>query len=231
MDKEPEQQSEEKGTKFPTPQEIAEAVKHSLPQPEYQAPRMTDEQLREHLQVWEPDARYVDAFRTAIVDEEATPEDRINAFNVMRDKMVNQAVRGAELLIEEKLRAFQQQVAPATQYAQQAQAEQAWNDFASAYPDLKDHHELVDMVSTNLMTAGYRPKTKDELYQKVAEGTVGLIQKFNPDFSLKGGGQQQTKAPKAPAQMPQMAGAGGTPQGGPGAPQEIGSDGVADLWG
>lgn len=195
-------------TKQPSAAEIAAelAALQKASAPPEQPPKMTEQELAEYLQVYEPDASFADAFRTAIIDEEATAEDRLAALKGMRDGIVNQANRAAELMLEEKLNELEKKFAPATSYAQQAQAEQLWNDFAQEHPELKDQSEMVDMVATSLMSGGFKPKNKKELFDKVAEGVTGILQKTNPSF--------KAASPKSPSSMPSMAGSNGTPGGG-----------------
>ena len=211
----------------PTPEEIAAEVVKQMPEQAPQEPSMTEQELASHLQVWEPDEQYVEAFRTAITDEEATSADRLRAFEMMRDGVVNQATRGAELMIEDKFNELRNQVSPATEYAYKAQADAMWEEFTGRYEQLKDHKDLVDMVSSNLASSGYRPSSKDELYGKVAEAAEGMIKRFDHSFNLKGSQPQQSTG-----SMPEMSGAGGVSQGGPGMPTTQGDGAsVESLWG
>ena len=206
----------------PTADEIAGEV---LKQQQAVAPevKMTDEELKEYLQVFEPDEVFAEAFRTVLMDEEATGADRVKAFQPLIKGIVNQSVRGAELLMEEKLATVNEKFGTAAAYAQQAQANAMWDDFSGKYPVLKEHKELVDMVSTNLLTAGYKPTSKGELYDKVATGAAGMIQKFDQNFKLDDKKQQQLE-------MPEMVASGGSPQGGPGALQTSQEGSVESIW-
>jgi hypothetical protein len=193
-------------TQQPTAAEIAAEIAKINPPQEAPQPRMTEDELKEYLQVYEPTEDYVNAFQTAIISEESTPEDRQRALIGLRDGFMNQATRAAELMMEEKLQEMEQKLAPANNYAQQAQAEQLWNDFATKYPALKEHEQMVDMVSTSLVASGYKPASQDELFGKVAEGVTGLLQKTNPNFVAQ---------PKqAATEMPSMSSQGSTPGGG-----------------
>jgi len=213
----------------PSPEEIAAEVVKQMPEaaPQEQ-PSMTEQELAAHLQVWEPNEQFAEAFRTAITDEEATSTDRMRAFEVMRDGMVNQATRGAELMIEDKFNELRNQVSPATEYAYKAQADAMWNEFTGRHPELSDHKDLVDMVSSNLASSGYRPTNKDELYGKVAEAAEGMIKRFDHSFSLK----KDSQPKQSQGNMPEMSGSGGVSQGGPGTPTSRGDGAsVESLWG
>jgi cell fate (sporulation/competence/biofilm development) regulator YlbF (YheA/YmcA/DUF963 family) len=181
--------------------------------------------LAEYMQVYQPDAQFVDAFQEAIVGEDSTADMRIAAFNTMRDGIVTQATRGAEMIVAEEVNKLRHEFGASSAYAQEAQAHAMWNDFSTTYPQLKDHKELVDMVSTNLLSSGYRPGTKDELYGKVSDGVSGLIQKFDQSFKLEGQ-QGQTQ----PAAMPEMASSSAVPQGGPGEPGPATRSDVTSIW-
>ena len=217
----------EEQTTGPSPEEIAAEVVKQMPEQAPQEPSMTEQELASHLQVWEPDEQYVEAFRTAITDEDATSNDRMRAFEMMRDGMVNQATRGAELMIEDKFNELRNQVSPATEYAYKAQADAMWTEFTGRYEQLKDHKDLVDMVSSNLASSGYRPSSKDELYGKVAEAAEGMIKRFDHSFNLKGSQPKQSQG-----NMPEMSGSGGVSQGGPGTPTSQGdATSVESIWG
>lgn len=210
----------------PSATEIAAAVASALPAPApAPEPRLTEAELAEYMQVYQPDEKFVDAFQEAIVGEDSTAEMRIAAFNTMRDGIVTQATRGAEMIVAEEVNKLRQEFGSSSAYVQEAQATAMWDDFSGTYPQLKEHKELVDMVSTNLLSSGFRPGTKAELYGKVSDGVSGLIQKFDQSFKLEG---QQTQT--QPAAMPEMASSSAVPQGGPGEPGPATSNDVATIW-
>lgn len=212
----------------PSPEEIAAEVVKQMPEAAPEQPTMTEQELAAHLQVWEPNEQFADAFRTAITDDEATADDRMRAFEVMRDGVVNQATRGAELMIEDKFNELRNQVSPATEYAYKAQADAMWDEFTGKYEQLKDHKDLVDMVSSNLASSGYKPANKDELYGKVAEAAEGMIKRFDHSFKLS----KDSQPKQSQGNMPEMSGSGGVSQGGPGTPTSRGDGAsVESLWG
>tara|TARA_R110002110_G_scaffold75915_2_gene200351 strand:- start:1691 stop:2374 length:684 start_codon:yes stop_codon:yes gene_type:complete len=212
----------------PSPEEIAAEVVKQMPEKAPEEPTMTEQELAAHLQVWEPNEQFADAFRTAITDENATSDDRMRAFEMMRDGVVNQATRGAELMIEDKFNELRNQVSPATEYAYKAQAEAMWTEFTGKHPELSDHKDLVDMVSSNLASSGYKPTSKDELYGKVAEAAEGMIKRFDHSFSLN----KDSQPKQSQGNMPEMSGSGGVSQGGPGTPTSRGDGAnVESLWG
>ena len=184
---------------------VSQSVQQTMQSQQPPPPPMTPEERAEHMRVWNPTPEFADSFRNAMISEEATPEQRMKAFNDMREGLMQQAYRGAELIAQELLQNHFQQIQPLLSSAQQVQQEQTWNKFTTAYPVLKDQKDLVDAVSTQLVQQGFKPRTAEEGMKKVAETVEAILKRANPNFSIKN--QQQ-------AGMPQMAGTsmpGGAP--------------------
>lgn len=164
----------------PTPDVIAAAVQAGLQAHQasvQSAPKeMTPEERAQYLQVFDPNQDgFVDSFVAAITDAEATPEVRTKAINHLRDGVVNQALRGAELLLEQRMSALEQRFQPVLATSVEQQAKQMWEDFTTKHPDLKDHQNLVNLVSTQIQQSGYKPASLEDAYNRTADATRELI--------------------------------------------------------
>jgi len=102
---------------------------------------MTPEEKAAYLQVFDPNADgFLDSFVSAITDAEATPEIRAKAIEHLRDGLVNQSVRGSQLLIDQRLNEFRREFAPVFEDSTKRQAEALWDQFPTfrvkprAYP-------------------------------------------------------------------------------------------------
>ncbi len=174
---------------------------------------MTPEQKAQYFQQWDPTQDgFVDTFHNVIVSEDSTPEQRAQALGHMRDGIVNQALRGAELMIQQHIGQIDQRYAPALNFAQKQQAEQVWNQFQTDFPELKDHRELVDTVSNSLrLQPDWKPANAKEALSSIAE----TAKKFITAGVLPTGGPP-APAVKTPgsSQKPTMATTSVTPAGG-----------------
>lgn len=139
---------------------------------------MTPEERAEYLQVFDPNQDgFLDSFVSAITNEEATPEDRLKVINHFRDGVTNQAIRGAQILVEQQVSALRNEFAPVLQASQAQRAEDMWNQFATAYPQLAEQRGLVDAVSIQLQQGGFVPKTVEEAFSRAAETAMQVIAK------------------------------------------------------
>lgn len=213
----------------PTAETIAAAVQAGLQAHQasvQSAPKeMTPEERNQYLQVFDPNADgFVDSFVSAITDTEATPESRLKVIEHFRDGVTNQAVRGAQLLIEQQIGAFRQEFAPVLAATQKQQGDELWAQFAKAHPDLKDQRQIVDMVSIQLQSAGFRPKDLNEAFTRAAETTRTVISQVT-------GKPVVTPATQpAPNAMPRMQTTNTLPSGGNATPDGPAAPGVASFF-
>lgn len=177
---------------------IARTVASTIQQYQQPAPerQFTPEEIAQHFQIWNPDERYVNDLNK-LTDPEVPLAERQMLLAQMRDGMVAQAHRSAELLIEQKLSQFSQQVAPAVRLAEERAAKQAMKTFETKYPGLKGQSALVNAISAQLGAQGFKPKSQDEAFEKVAKTAESILKQSNPAFALKPAG--------APNGMPAMA--------------------------
>lgn len=156
--------------------------------------QMTPEERAEHFQIFNvADKGYLEKFRKAFNDAES-PEEQAAVLAEFRDGVVNQSLRGAELLMEEKFAKFQQDFAPARQLAVQSQQEQLWKSFADAHPELAEHRELVDSVATQLATTGYKPASPQEAFTKISEACKNILLKAGVTLQSNNSGGEQRPA-------------------------------------
>lgn len=178
------------------PADIAQIVAatmqaHAAPPQQRQ---MTPEEAAQHFQVFNPDESFVNGLN-ALADADASPEDRRKIINTLRDGLVNQSFRAAELLLEQKMAELDQRYAPALQIAQREEAKNLQDAFVKKYPALKGQDQLVNSITAGLAQQGFKPKSADEAFDKVAQFAEQILQKVNPEFKLgtpKSGGGGRT---------------------------------------
>lgn len=144
-----------------------------------QPKEMTAEQRAEYLQIYSINDGFLDAYH-ALNDPEATPETRRGVLEQFRDGVVNQALRGSEIFLDQRIEALRQEFAPTMHAQAHQQAEDVWSQFATKHPDLKDNRALVDTVSNQLYAAGFRGKDLDESFSRAASTTRSLLKLPEP---------------------------------------------------
>jgi hypothetical protein len=181
---------------------ISEAIAAGLQQhaPAPPPKQMTQEELAAHFAVWNPDDSFVNGLN-AISDPEADVATRRKIVTDMRDGIMQQAFRAAQLVVQEEIARFRGEVAPAVNFAQQRQAKQVMKDFATAYPALDGQDELVNTITAGLQQNGFKPKSKDEAFKKVAEIAEGILKRVNPQFALNKSGGSNGKPSMAKTGM------------------------------
>lgn len=210
----------------PTAESIAAAVQAGIQAHQastQSAPReMTPEERAQYLQIFDPNEDgFVDNFVSTITNTEATPEQRLQVIEHFRDGVANQSIRGAEILVQQQLAELRKELAPVLQQSQETNAEKAWAEFSASHPDLKEQRSLVDMVSNQLYSQGYRPKDRTEAFTRAAEVTRTTIQQMT--------GKLPAATPSAPSTMPRMTQTSTTPAGA-GGPQTEATPGVASFF-
>ncbi len=156
-------------------------------QPAPQQRQYTPEELAQHLQVWNPEESFVNELNK-LVDPEVPLAERAKLLHQMRDGMVGQSFRAAELLLEQKMAEIEQRYQPALKYATAQESKQLMREFETKYPTLKGQKELVDSITARLGAQGFRPKSKDEAFEKVATVAEQILKGVNPEFKLKTSG-------------------------------------------
>ena len=163
-------------------QELGSVIKQSMPQPE--KPKMTPEEAKQLLRVWEPTDDFLEEFGNI--------EKQKDAFIKMRDGLIRQADTIVQMRLQELHQQVQTQLEPALSYVEQQRVEVAMNKFNSKYPALADPkvRPVMDAVATKLQ--GQKFSSQDEMFDALAKGVEATIKQFNPGFTL--GDQQKQKA-------------------------------------
>jgi hypothetical protein len=210
-------QQPQAGAAQPSPQELAALVAQEMQQfqQQQQSQRtiqdMSPEERAEYLQVFDPSANDFDKKFADALQNAEDPTTRRQVISEFRDGVVNQALRGAELIMEQRLAQMNTTIAPAVQIAQKQQADALWDEFKSINPAFEKQRTLIDTVSSQLAQSGFRPKSKAELFTKVAEMSQVILQQAG--VNVPAPGQQSTQRTTTPS-MSQQRTVGGSAAGG-----------------
>jgi len=184
---------------------IAQTVAQTMAQFQQQQtaaqPRQyTQQELAEHFQVWNPDESFVNELN-ALNDPDAPVEKKLGVLHNLRDGIMQQAFRAAQLYVGQQMEQFQTKMSPALQLAQDRQNKMLMGEFHNKYPALKGQEELVDSITARLSAQGFKPKSKDEAFEKVAQVAESVLKKANPSFVLKPSGGNNGMPPMAGTNM------------------------------
>jgi hypothetical protein len=193
--------------------QVAEQVTSQMQQFQPAAPQreLSPEEIRKHYQIWDPDDSFVNELNL-IADPDATPAQRKKILENIRDGIMQQSFRATQLVAEQIRQELRAEFAPAHEFAQQRKAKAALKEMTTKYPGLEGQDELIGMVTSQLTQAGFKPKSRDEAFEKVAKTAEAILKKIDPTFELKTNGGVMKKPSMARVNM---GGQGGkTPQGG-----------------
>ncbi len=189
-----------------TPESIAEAVaagmKNAAPAP--QQPQMSPEEVRKHMNVWEPDDDFAGNFATAITPNE---EGKIDAagikgvFKAMHANMMKQQETFARALVQQQTDQQQTAFAPVNDYVQTQQRQQLTNNFVEKYPTLKAYEKLIPMAAQQLQASGGNFSTPEQLFPALSSAMEQMVKQFVPTFSLNGSQNQGNPGGNAPATL------------------------------
>lgn len=180
---------------------IVSAIRESQPTPEQKAP--TQAELDAELRVWNPDKEFVQEFRNSLMQEDVEDDARVGAFTKLRDGMMTQAQRYAELQVQKQMNNLLPQLAPMIQHFQKVQQEEAEKGFYGEYPTLKDFPEVVQAVASQLSTQKVQVDSPAAARKLLAERVEAVVKKLRPDFSL--GTSNSTSTQTNNGAMPRMA--------------------------
>lgn len=198
---------------------VAATVQSMMPAPQQR--QMTPEEQAQYYQIWNPDEALVQDMNKLGLDD-VPIEQKMAPFTKMRDGIMQQAFRAAQLYIQQELGSLRQELAPAVTFAQQRQAKQLMGEFEKKYPSLKGQNELVDSITSRLNAQGFKPKSKDEAFDMVAKTAESILKGVNPQFTLSQNGGANGMPPMAGTNMGGFAAMGGVQNQGGSAPVKRG---------
>jgi uncharacterized protein YukE len=203
---------------------LRDVMQETLPQDTAQSPQLTDQQRDELLHVWNPDQNFYTGLRQALTaDGDFTPE-RIKPLVDLRSGLMRQAQRYADLQAENLLARVQAMVQPLQQHYARAEAQRHEESFYSAYPELKDHGDIVTAIAAKMR--GVKLGKDQDPKQVLAKAVEKAISKINPSFKLTE--RQETQPATSNGGMPAMAQLS-TSQSKSAAAPKGGAD-TGDLW-
>jgi hypothetical protein len=183
---------------------VAEAMSRIASQKsEPQQPQLTPEEINERLRVAKFDDKFATQLHQTLLAEEFNPQDVVQIFNDLRDRLMNQATTYSQLLTEKMRMDLDAKYEPVIKAQQQQAQAQIRDRFFKTHPTLKPFGQLMPIAAQNVVNSGKQFGTEAEEFKAVAQEAEKLIKTVNPDFKL---GQAKSGGPK-PASM--MRGGGG----------------------
>lgn len=191
--------------------ELGEVIKGAMPKPE--APRLTAEEARKLLKVWEPDDEFIKRFGNIETQKAAIVE--------MRDALLLQFDTLAQMRMNERDTALEGKFRPAVEYATKAEQRERDRDFGTLYPQLADPKlkPITTAVADQIKALGTKYANEKEHFEAIANGVEAVLKISNPDFKLtvsSGSSPAEKKTTSRPANAltPSTQGSGGGGSGG-----------------
>lgn len=155
------------------------------PPTDKQPQKLTPEEARKLLNVWEPDDKWYQDFDNL--------DTRKSAVGAMRDGMFKQFDTIMQARIKEAVEQLGGRLAPIETHYNRAESDAMRGRFSKAYPELADEAlvPVIQAVGQQLQASGKTFKDEKEMFDAVATGVAATVQKFNPGFKL--GGTPKTK--------------------------------------
>jgi len=201
------------------PNQMADAIaqglaRHQQGQQTSQS-EMTPEQMKQMLQVWEPDDAFVQGFFQA--------EDPRKALLDLRDGIMKQASTYAYLAMQSVKNELMKQFEPVLIAHQQQQNEATEKRFYDKFSNLSEYKALMPAVLQGLQAQNAQFQTEDELFTRVAQEMTKLVRAAVPNFQVlptTSNTPSQGGAPRMASMSPgsRAGGSKGTPSG------------SADIW-
>lgn len=185
--------------------------------------KLSPEEARKLLNVWEPDDKWYQDFDNL--------DTRKAAVGAMRDGMFKQFDTIMQARIKEAVEQLGGRLAPIETHYNRAESEAMRGRFSKSYPELagEELFPIIQAVGQQLQASGARFKTEKEMFDAVATGVAATVQKFNPGFKL--GGTPKTKPGSGRSMSTTSSGGGGGGGGGGGSSDVSGKPRAVTLLG
>lgn len=148
---------------------------------EPEAPKMTDEEAKKLLKVWEPTKEWEERFDNL--------ETRGAAIKEMRDGQIAQADVLTQVRVNQAIEALRAEYTPAVAYMTEQAAIKREEKFSSKYEPLAkpELRPLLSAITQDFQKKGKTFETEDELFEAIASTAESIIKVHNPTFSLSAG--------------------------------------------
>lgn len=187
--------------------ELGAVIKDALKPVEGERQKLTPEEARKLLKVWEPDDDFIKRFGNIETQKAAIIE--------MRDAMLVQFDTLGQMRLNELGQSLEGKFKPAFEYVTKAEQRERDQDFGKAYPQLADEKlkPIVTAVANQLKAAGTKYENEKAHFDAVASGVEAVLKISNPDFKLtvSAGSTPADKTTSRPANalVPSTQGSGG----------------------
>lgn len=199
----------------------AETVRASQPVVKQVAPQPTQEEIDKHLGVVK--------VTPEMCVEMGLPAEAAPFLDKLQKSIVTNAVRMANVIIEQKAAELNRKVDPHISFAQRQQHIMLEHQFREANPDLKGYEPIVNDIAAKLKQSGFRGN-QEQAFQKIAEETRKYLKGMGIDPATKNvGGTVGTET--STTSKPNMSTVSAGSQGGAGgAPKQPKKESWADVW-
>lgn len=194
---------------------IAAAVTQGMQAAQPQ-PQMTQEQINEQMNVWNPNEEFAQSMVSALTPNEEgqiNPAGLASVLQNMHLKQMQQAQTFARASVAQMQQQFSGDLQPLQQQYQQQQQKQSQDAFIKSYPTLKPFSSLMQAAASQLQSTGAVFSTKEQLYPALASTMEQMVKAINPAFTLNNAAPAGQQSGITPASLMAGGQAAGAPQG------------------
>lgn len=200
----------------------AETVRASQPVVKQVAPQLTQEEIDKQLGVVK--------VTPEMCVEMGLPAEAAPFLDKLQKSIVTNAVRMANVIIEQKAAELNSKVDPHISFAQRQQHIMLEHQFREANPDLKGYEPIVNDIAAKLKQSGFRGN-QEQAFQKIAEETRKYLKGMGIDPATKTNVEAVAGAAASTTSKPNMSTVSAGSQGGAGgAPKQPKKESWADVW-
>ena len=151
-------------------------------------PQMTEQQMRQALNVYEPTAEIVEAIRQG-------GEPAVAALQQVVQGAVKQAVTLASLVLEKKMAEVDQRYSPAVNMAQEAQMKQQADRFFGKYPKFKGMEPLLMQIRDSMVARKLQFPNEEAAFEAVSQQADSILKMLPGGGNTPNTAGQQTQQP------------------------------------
>lgn len=141
--------------------------------------KMTPEEARRILNVWEPDDEWYKKYDNL--------DTRAEAVAIMRDGLIKQADTLNQFRMREMFDQLREEIMPGLQSVSQQANMQREERFHTSYPQLSNPamQPLIRAIAQDMVDKGQTFENESKLFAAIASGVEAVIKVNNPEFKLE----------------------------------------------
>lgn len=157
---------------------FTQALKGAQPQAPPQQQQLSPEQIKQMLRTYTPDQSLHDM----LFGENLTPDQRISALNNMVQGIVSNATAHAQVLVEDYLQRYHQEVSPTFEDAKYLSQQRFYDDLYQGNDGLKQYDPMIRQLMPQFESQPDYPADRGKRSEYVRNKSIELLKQTQPTF-------------------------------------------------